>query len=98
MNEALLSKWLWRYGVECQALWRQVVKAKYGEGDMDWFPNIPTGPMGCSVWKGISGGLEEFLLYTSFKVNKGNRVRFWMDTWCTREPLGNLNPSCFQLA
>lgn len=48
------------------------MKAKFGEGDMEWFYNIPTGPVGCSVWMGISRGLEEFLSYTRFKVNKGN--------------------------
>ena len=29
-NRALLGKWLWRYGMERDALWRQVVAAKYG--------------------------------------------------------------------
>ena len=29
-NKALLGKWLWRYGMDRAALWRQVVAAKYG--------------------------------------------------------------------
>jgi hypothetical protein len=29
-NEALLGKWLWRFGVEREALWRQVIVGKYG--------------------------------------------------------------------
>ena len=29
-NKALLGKWLWRYGTDRAALWRQVVAAKYG--------------------------------------------------------------------
>uniref|UniRef100_A0A2N9FD14 Splicing factor YJU2 n=1 Tax=Fagus sylvatica TaxID=28930 RepID=A0A2N9FD14_FAGSY len=28
-NQALLGKWLWRYGIERDALWRRVVEAKY---------------------------------------------------------------------
>ena len=29
-NSALLGKWLWRYGMETDALWRRVIEAKYG--------------------------------------------------------------------
>ena len=29
-NEALLGKWLWRFGMEKVALWRQVIEVKYG--------------------------------------------------------------------
>ena len=29
-NEALLGKWLWRFGIEKDALWRQVIESKYG--------------------------------------------------------------------
>jgi len=29
-NAALLGKWLWRFGIENDALWRQVIKVKYG--------------------------------------------------------------------
>ncbi len=30
-NQALLGKWLWRYGTEQEELWRQIVAAKYGD-------------------------------------------------------------------
>ena len=29
-NSTLLGKWLWRYGLETDALWRRVIEAKYG--------------------------------------------------------------------
>ena len=29
-NEALLGKWLWRFGYEREALWRRVIRIKYG--------------------------------------------------------------------
>lgn len=35
-NRALLSKWLWKFGLEDQALWRRVVAAKYGVGRNGW--------------------------------------------------------------
>ena len=30
-NKALLGKWLWRFGVEENRLWRRVVALKFGE-------------------------------------------------------------------
>ncbi|KAL4599735.1 hypothetical protein ACB092_11G147700 [Castanea dentata] len=30
-NQALLGKWLWRYGHEDTHLWRRVISSKYGE-------------------------------------------------------------------
>ena len=29
-NDALLGKWLWRFGIEKDALWRRVIEVKYG--------------------------------------------------------------------
>ena len=29
-NQSLLGKWLWRYGMDREALWRKVVEVKYG--------------------------------------------------------------------
>uniref|UniRef100_A0A2N9EFL4 Reverse transcriptase domain-containing protein n=1 Tax=Fagus sylvatica TaxID=28930 RepID=A0A2N9EFL4_FAGSY len=43
-NEALLGKWLWRFGVERDALWRKVIIAKYGALDGGWMSKSPRGP------------------------------------------------------
>lgn len=35
-NQALLGKWLWRFGAERDHLWRNVIVVKYGEGWHGW--------------------------------------------------------------
>ena len=30
INEALLGKWFWRFGIEEDAFWRRVIEMKYG--------------------------------------------------------------------
>lgn len=38
-----------------------------------WFSRCPSS-YGCSLWKGICKGLEDFEKLISFKVNNGKRV------------------------
>ena len=39
-NKALLGKWLWRFGIEENRLWRRVIALKFGEelggGPLSW--------------------------------------------------------------
>ena len=46
-NKALLGKWLWRFGVEENRLWRRVVALKFGE---DW----GGGGGGPQSWEGVA--------------------------------------------
>ena len=48
-NFALLGKWLWRYGMETDALWRRVIEAKYGNIWGGWCTRIVTSPYGVSL-------------------------------------------------
>ncbi|KAL6321362.1 hypothetical protein AAG906_016417 [Vitis piasezkii] len=36
MNKALLSKWNWRFAIESEALWKQVINHKYGVKEGGW--------------------------------------------------------------
>jgi hypothetical protein len=52
-NQALLGKWLWRYGLERDALWRRVVEAKYRSLRGGWCSKEVRGSYGLSLWKTI---------------------------------------------
>ena len=55
-NEALLGKWLWRFGMERAALWRQVIGGKYGCEWGGWCTRPVNGPYGVGLWKYIKIG------------------------------------------
>ncbi|CAL5353932.1 unnamed protein product [Camellia sinensis] len=38
MNEFLLVKWWWRYGVEDNSLWKKIIISKYEAGGGRWLP------------------------------------------------------------
>jgi hypothetical protein len=97
-NEALLGKWLWRFRVEREALWRQVVVAKYGSLEGGWCSNMPTGTHGVGLWKFIRSGWDKFSRMLKFEVGDGTRVRFWDDVWCTDGSLKEAYPELFCIA
>ena len=59
-NQALLGKWLWRFRVEMNFLWRRVVYAKYREGWGGWTLNQVCTSHGASLWKHICRGGDSF--------------------------------------
>lgn len=97
MNRALLGKWLWRFDEERDALWRCLISVKYGEDPLGWMSNNPTGPYGCSVWRGICMEQEFFSQAISFSVQRGTRVKFSHDVWCRNESLKSRFPNIYNL-
>jgi hypothetical protein len=97
-NKALLGKWLWRYGTDRAALWRQVVAAKYGSSWGDWCSKEVKEPYGVSLWKSIYQGWPSFSKYLFFLVGDGSRVRFWHDRWCGDSSLKEAYPELFCIA
>jgi hypothetical protein len=97
-NKALLGKWLWRYGLEREALWRLVVDAKYGSLWGGWCSKFGKGPYGVSVWKFIRKGWDSFQSHCSFLVGDDQRVRFWHDWWCGDMALKDAFPELFVIS
>ncbi|KAL4296842.1 hypothetical protein GQ457_12G018520 [Hibiscus cannabinus] len=52
-NRALLNKWLWRFGVEKNSLWRKVINAKYGEDPYSMLPSNVRKTNKTWVWRNI---------------------------------------------
>jgi hypothetical protein len=97
-NEALLGKWLWRFGVEREALWRQVVMVKYGALEGGWTSKMPTGTYGVGLWKFIHSASNKFSRLLQFEVGDGTRIRFWDDMWCNDGPLKSAYLELYHIA
>ena len=97
-NQALLGKWLWRFGKEATHLWRQVITTKYGEDSGGWCTRVVRGTHGCGLWKNIRKGANNFFSHVGYVAGKGNRIRFWHDPWSGPTPLKELYPELFACA
>ncbi|XP_075645160.1 uncharacterized protein LOC142616177 [Castanea sativa] len=94
-NQALLGKWLWRYGHEDTHLWRWVISSKYGEDQRGWRTRDCRRSHGCSLWRSINEGWEDFSKHLSFVVGQGTRIRFWHDRWIGNDTLKVLYPELY---
>ncbi|KAL0011247.1 hypothetical protein SO802_006355 [Lithocarpus litseifolius] len=77
-NQALLGKWLWKFGLEGTSLWWGVIATKYQGG---WTTKDCRKAHGCGLWRGIKFGWERFSKHLAFVVGDGSRIRFWHDRW-----------------
>ncbi|RVW82268.1 LINE-1 reverse transcriptase-like [Vitis vinifera] len=98
LNKALLGKWIWRFACDKDNLWKQVIKVKYGQEDFGWRPKKATGAVGVRVWKEISKESEWCWDNMTFRVGKGNTIRFWTDVWCSESTLSHCFPHLFGMA
>ena len=78
LNKALLSKWLWRFAIEREALWNDVIRAKYGEQERERRGGGGGGVFGlserklwCGVWKEIRRGWPLVNDKASFMAGNG---------------------------
>ena len=78
-NLALLCKWSWHFAVEGEALWRQVICAKYGEEEGGWRSCVVRGSFGVGLWKTIRRDWDVIGNNMVYFMRNGRRVRFWKD-------------------
>ena len=92
LNKALLGKWVWRFAIEKNNLWKKVLLMKYGQEGFGWRTNEVRGTYGVGVWKEILK--EACWCWDNFqlKVGKGTKIKFWTDHWCDNATLSQIFP------
>ena len=75
-NQALLGKWLWRFGKESNKLWHQVIATKHGEARGVWCTRIVRGTHWCGMWKSIREGTKKYFGQVVYNVGEGHRISF----------------------
>lgn len=88
MNVSLLAKWRWRLLVGEEALWKDVLVAKYGVSVGELVTGRSSGvPRWAFLWwkelikLGDFGELNWFNSALERKVGNGLHSSFWNDTW-----------------
>ena len=94
-NQALLGKWLWRFGQEGTHLWRRVIATKYGEGQGGWNTKVCRQAHGCGLWRSINDGWERFSKHLALVVGDGSCILFWHDRWIGDTSLKMLYPHLY---
>lgn len=95
-NNSLLMKWLWRYNEEGQALWKDVIRSKYGEYN-PWCSNVSVDAYGVGVWRTIRNLWQKLEANTYIEVGDSRRTKFWADVWNKQIPLKESFPDLFLL-
>ncbi|XP_026417235.1 uncharacterized protein LOC113312713 [Papaver somniferum] len=98
MNKSLHSKWIWRYGNEQKALWRKIVRLKFGGNEKSFFPNNSNKSVGKSLWAGILKSRSHVEQNSALQVNSGDIVLFWKDVWLTEQSLQARFPNLYGLS
>jgi hypothetical protein len=78
-NKALMGKWLWRYALERDALWRKVVDFKYGSMRGGCCSKEVGSSFGFGVWKSIRRGCDAFADHVRYEIGNGSKILFWHD-------------------
>lgn len=97
MNAALLGKWLWRLGDDCDGLWKQILMAKHDILRDGWDPQFPK-PRHSGTWRGILTVKEDFVSMIRCRVCMGERIHFWLNTGVGSSPLALQFPNLFNCA
>ena len=105
MNECLLAKWSWRFGVEDKSLWKRVLCSRYQYNGGRWLPFLCSAECYSKVWGGIlsvgqSNPQLKSIFLDNVKLVVGNRGRtqVWMDHWCGHQCLMEKFPRLYSLS
>ncbi|KAJ0621814.1 putative RNA-directed DNA polymerase [Helianthus annuus] len=102
VNDALLAKWIWRYRVEEDNLWKRVIDSCHN-GNRGW-SFLPSKKNLSGCWNAIVRteknrkiGGKSISDFIKGIVGNGTDIRFWLDPWLMDVPLKAQWPQLFSL-
>jgi hypothetical protein len=78
LNIALMMKWIWKLLQFDDALWAQIIRAKYPAAGNTF---VDSGLRGSPFWKSLHKIKHLFKLGTKHEVWDGSCTLFWLDWW-----------------
>ena len=78
-NKALLANQAWRAGCNPNALWVQILKARYFLSSS--LPNAEKGSRSSWCWSSLLEGLKVLKDGCYWQIGNGNLVKIWEDKW-----------------
>lgn len=93
---------MWQsFGEEREALWRKIIKAKYGESNGHWSIEVVDHGNGSHIWGDIStfeeGHAVKVRESSKWVIGDGFKIYFWEDLWVGEEPLDLSIPKLYSL-
>ncbi|XP_058774824.1 uncharacterized protein LOC131649096 [Vicia villosa] len=100
-NKALLSKWIWRFMVEEEAIWCGFMNVRYGDlrSRMWNIDGGSCGPKDSIWWKDLMGlcvDSQGIINKLSVKLGNGEVAGFWNSRWLGICKLAEIFPNLFQ--
>lgn len=84
MNRCLLTKWIWKIESGSEDLWCKLFRAKYMQSNNFYCPDQKGSSQ---FWKGLHKLKHLYQWGAKYRVHKGDKARFWHDSWIGSIPL-----------
>ncbi|PNY12727.1 ribonuclease H [Trifolium pratense] len=105
MNISLLAKWKWRLLSEDESIWKNVLRDKYGSGEVGtvWMsrtlPSAKVSPWWNDLMSiGMVVGVDHIHGMFFKKIGNGGTTSFWHDSWLGPQPLKEVFPRFFLIS
>ena len=89
---SLLSKWLWRFHNEPNALWKKIITVKYKASIIGKIPTFSKFYTAKAPWRSIVKGLDWFEINITWEINNGENISLWNDKGSRFGALANAYP------
>ncbi|GAU27881.1 hypothetical protein TSUD_159750 [Trifolium subterraneum] len=102
MNISLLAKWKWRLLSEGEAIWKNIIRERYGGGErgVGWMSKVRVSSKASPWWNdlmtiGVVAGVDHLSGIFFKKIGNGGATSFWHDSWVGPQTLKEVFPRLF---